>query len=75
MMDHLMRLGELLEVLRLDAEGDGNVILDQTQPLYLLVRKMYRACVPAQGPLHEVIIHLVRKGREVVGIAHLEADD
>ena len=36
---------------------------------------MHSTGVPAQGPLHEVIIHLVRKGRKIVGIAHLEADD
>ena len=36
---------------------------------------MDMACVPAQRPLHEVIIHLVRKRGEVIGIAHLKADD
>ena len=36
---------------------------------------MDMACVPAQRPLHEVIIHLVRERREVISIAHLKADD
>ena len=51
------------------------MILDEAQPFHLLIRKMDMACVPAQRPLHEVIIHLVRERREVISIAHLKTDD
>ena len=56
-------------------EGNSDVILDEAQPFHLLIRKMDMACVPAQRPLHEVLIHLVRERGEMIGIAHLKADD
>ena len=67
--------GAEFEVIGLDAQGRGNMILDQAEPLHLFIGKVYRARVAAQRPLHEVIIHPVGKGREAVRIAHLKADD
>ena len=51
------------------------MVFDQTQPLHLFFRKLDMSGIFTECPLHEVIVHLVRKWAKGIGIAHLKADD
>ena len=50
------------------------MILDEPQPVHLLLGEVDGAGVAAERPLHEIIVHLVGEGRELIGIAELEPD-
>ena len=48
------------------------MVLHQLEPLHLLRGKVDRAGVAAEGPLLEVIVHLVGEGLKAVRLPHLE---
>lgn len=51
------------------------MVFNQTQPFHLFLGKLDMSGVLLECPLHEVIVHLVRKRGEGIGVAHLKADD
>ena len=61
--------GVEVQVVGGDAEGRGDVVLDQPQPLHLLVGEVHRAGVAAEAPLLVVGVHPVCEGGQLVGEA------
>ena len=51
------------------------MLLDQPQPFHLLSGKVDRTGVAAEGPLFEVVVYPVGKGRKGIRIAHLKTDN
>ena len=51
------------------------MVFNQTQPFHLFFGKLNVSGITFERPLHKVIIHLIRKRAEVIGIAHLKAND
>ena len=51
------------------------MVLDQPQPFHLFIGEVHRTGVAPERPLHEVVVHPIGKGRQMIGIAHLKADD
>ena len=49
------------------------MVFYKPEPLHLLLCKVNRTCIPAKSPLHEIIVDLVRKRLQIIGISHFKA--
>ena len=66
--------GTEIQILRFYAEGRSDVVLDEPQPLHLLVGEVDGPGVAAEGPLLEIVVDPLGKGRQCLRRTQLEAN-